>query len=194
MTISINSSVELARSEFLEWAKVDGKLGEGRYAEVAAKVTAAAQGLQRREMEVHNHWFRFGFSFAFGEMPGVEKYFPIPSVDRLVMNYHAKKDTGNVWPLKDLETGEYFLPIVTWKDISPPSGSMPTDQYFTHCLRMVSVPSETSIKIKKMFEALTPYAQQIRDSSGIRIYRQIAAYNPNYPEFQETIDDRCIPS
>jgi hypothetical protein len=187
------SSVDEAREDFFDWWKdgTAGKLGEGRYAEVAAKVTEAAKGLQTDQMTLHFHQFQTGFNFGYGEKPGVEKYIPIPRRDVVILVDQAKAHhQENVWPIKNPDTDEYFVPKVTLNWTEPCKGHRSTTRYFEDCLKEISMDypvghqQEQAVRYSRMFEALVPYDGEILMNCGGRIYQKIETFNPAYRKYQ----------
>jgi hypothetical protein len=174
---------ESARSKFFEWcetAKNQEDLDKDFKQEIA-KVKQASEGLISKNMTLYHQNFRFGFSFYYGENEGEKKLVPISKQDANLLLWQLANDAeGSWWPIKDPLTNSFFKPKITVKDLPPPSGSTPTNQYLSDLLKWASFNREG--REYSILEALTPYSQKILDCCGKLTYRKIKQLFPDYPE------------
>jgi hypothetical protein len=173
-----NQAVEAARQELIDWWGVDGNaLCEGdSYKEVAARVTEAAKDLQRVDMALYRHHFRFGFSFYYGEKPNVKQLVALPPRDARIISVQFEHDPENAcWPIKDPKTDTYYVPHITNKEsVPPPSGSTPTNQYLYTTIRSAEYGDQ---KARRILEVLHPYANTIKEYDK-SIYNKIPRFFP----------------
>lgn len=172
--------MESIKTEFSEWwEKEDSKLGEGEYQQAISKVKEATQELPVQEITLHYQTFRFGFSFFYGENVSEKQMIPISWQDGVILKWQKENNEQPVWPIKDPKTNAYFIPKVTVNTMSPPSGSMPTEQYLEDLLKYSQ--RYFDARSTKILNVLTPYAKQLKEYREHCFYK-IAVCFPKYLE------------
>lgn len=176
------ATIDQAKTEFLKWWDADNRLGQGDYFEVAKKVKKVAKGLPVEEMTLHRQMFRFGFDIYYGEKEGEKQYIPISWEDGVLLERQTNKSKKPWWPMKDPESGNYYLLNVTVDKIPPPTGSTPTDQYLQDLVNRVN--KYFIEEAMKILTALKPYASMIKNNCGDHgiLYLQIKEIVPDFPD------------
>lgn len=152
--------------EVNEWWTKAKELGSKGHQEVMEKAAAQFSELNLRnvDMKLYFRVFRFGFDFFYGTIEGADEFAQISHRNGVMLRWQkGKRDSKEgeyTWPVRDPDTGDYVIPIVTdYEKIPPPSGSTPTEQYLGELIRFSAYDSEN----RKILEALAPYAQQLAD-------------------------------
>jgi hypothetical protein len=179
---TVNAKIEAAQLEFISWYCKDGnEIGNGKgYEQVAAKVKEAVQDLIKENMTLHYRFFRWGFSFFYGEKAGSHKYIPISLGDGDMLEWQSKNESGGIWwPIKDPTNQTYFIPKITLNTIPPPSGSTPTHQYLAQLAQFAEGMAWMRNDERKILEALTPYADEIKEYCDEATYKKIVKLVPS---------------
>ena len=183
MAMTVNSSIESARTEFLDWWSVEeNRLNEGDFHRVAAKVNKSVEGLLTENMTLHFQQSECSFQFFYGVKEKEMKYIPISWKDGLILTLQTQENQKNLglnWPIKNPNTGNYFIPKVKVNYIPPPSKTLPTEQYLDQLVNRAERYYDRDNR--KILEALTPYTENIQNccKDDRPLYYRIGKLVPN---------------